>query len=151
MKNSSFYASGLRFSCKRCSACCRYESGFVFLSEEDLKKLMTALKLDRKSVLSIYCRWVTNWKGDETLSLKEKSNKDCILWDRGCTVYDARPLQCVTFPFWESVLASEEAWKIAASGCPGINSGQHHTEETISRHLKSRDSQPVINRIGGET
>jgi len=150
MGNSHFYASGLHFSCKRCSACCRYESGFVFLSEKDLKKLMIALNLDRKRFLAVYCRWVTDWKGDESLSLKEKSNKDCILWDNGCTVYDARPLQCVTFPFWESVLASREAWKITASGCPGINSGRLHSAEKIIRCLKSRSSQPVINRIGGE-
>ena len=151
MENTPFYASGLHFSCKRCSACCRYESGFVFLSEADLKKLMITLKLDRKNFLAAYCRWVTDWKGDETLSLKEKSNKDCILWDNGCTVYNARPLQCITFPFWESILASKEAWGIAASGCPGVNNGQFHTEETINRCLKSRSSQPIVNRTGGET
>ena len=151
MEKTHFYESGLNFSCKRCSACCRYEPGFVFLSEEDLKKLSNALKLDRKSLLAVYCRWVTDWKGDEALSLKEKSNKDCILWDDGCTVYDVRPFQCVSFPFWESILASREAWKNAGSGCPGIGSGALHTKETINEFKKLRDRQPVIKRKGGET
>ena len=31
-----FYAEGLRFSCERCSACCRGEPGYVFLTKEDL-------------------------------------------------------------------------------------------------------------------
>jgi len=146
MKNTCFFASGLHFSCKRCSACCRYEAGFVFLSEEDLEKLSRALNLDKNKVMAVYCRWVTDWKGDETLSLKEKSNKDCILWDNGCTVYSARPLQCVAFPFWESILASKEAWKATASGCPGMDCGQLHTEKSINRFLKARASQPIIKK-----
>jgi len=146
MKNASFYASGLYFSCKQCSACCRYESGFVFLSEKDLDNLAEALKMDRKSVLSVYCRWVTDWEGQEALSLKEKANKDCILWDRGCTVYASRPLQCITFPFWKSILSSNESWEIAASGCPGINAGQLHSEKAINQHLKTRDKEPVIRK-----
>jgi len=150
MKNTHFYKSGLSFSCKRCSACCRYETGFVFLSEEDLKKLCNALKLDRKRLLTVYCRWVTDWKGDEALSLKEKSNKDCILWDNGCTVYNARPFQCVSFPFWESILASKEAWENTGLGCPGIGFGALHSKEAISGFLKFRLEQPVINRKGGE-
>ena len=151
MEKTQFYESGLNFSCKRCSACCRYEPGFVFLSDEDLIKLCKVLKLDRKSLLAVYCRWVTDWKGDEALSLKEKSNKDCIMWNNGCTVYDARPFQCVSFPFWESILTSKEAWKIAGSDCPGIDTGALHTKETISEFLKLRVRQPVINKKGEET
>jgi len=146
MKNEGFYTSGLKFSCKRCSACCRHDSGYVYLSENDLKNLISALKMDKNSVLSVYCRWVIDWRGQESLSLKEKSNNDCILWENGCTVYDSRPVQCNTFPFWESIMQSAQSWEIAASGCPGINSGKLHTEDDINRHLKLRNSEPVINR-----
>ena len=150
MNNVPFYAPGLKFSCKRCSDCCRHDSGFVYLSENDLDKLSVALKMDRDRVLTMYCRWVTDWKGDEALSLKEKSNKDCILWDNGCSVYNERPLQCITFPFWESILKSSESWKITGTGCPGINSGKLHSEETIKDYIKLRTNFPIINRIRGE-
>ena len=147
MKNTPFYACGLKFSCKRCSSCCRHDPGFVFLSEKDLKKLVSGLKMDRKSFLEKYCRWVTDWKGDEVLSLIEKFNRDCIFWENGCTVYDVRPLQCITFPFWDSIVNSEKAWEIAAGGCPGINTGEFHTAETIEDDIKLRALQPIINRI----
>jgi len=145
--NESFFASGLKFSCKRCSSCCRYDSGFVYLSEKDIKELLLILKMERNDFLLKYCRWITGFNGEEVLSLKEKFNKDCILWENGCSVYSARPLQCVTFPFWESILASEKSWEMAASGCPGINSGKLYTEDVIKDIIKLRDSQPVINRI----
>lgn len=144
MTDTPFYAAGLKFSCKRCSSCCRYDSGFVFLSEKDMEKLTARLKMDKNVFFQTYCRWVTDWEGKEVLSLREKSNKDCILWDNGCSVYEARPLQCRTFPFWESVISSAEAWKITASGCPGMNSGALHTGSAIEKCVKKRASQPII-------
>jgi len=104
--------------------------------------------MDKDSFIQTYCRWVSGIDNGENLSLKEKSNKDCIFWDSQCTVYNARPLQCITFPFWESVVSSSVNWRIAASGCPGINSGIMHTAKEIEGFLESRNEQPVIKRTG---
>ena len=100
--------------------------------------------MDKNRFTKIYCRWVTDCRGKEVLSLKEKVNKDCIFWDSECTVYKARPLQCRTFPFWESVIACAQSWEITASGCPGINSGELHTGKVIEHNLKLRVLEPII-------
>ncbi|MCL2185117.1 MAG: YkgJ family cysteine cluster protein [Treponema sp.] len=149
MGKEPFFAKGLNFSCQRCSACCRYDAGFVFLSETDLEKLTSLLKMERENLKKVYCRWVTDWDGERVLSLKEKANKDCIFWDSGCTVYESRPLQCITFPFWSSIVDSPDCWEVAASGCPGINYGKLHTKEEIDNCIKLRKSQPIINKTGG--
>jgi Fe-S-cluster containining protein len=149
MEKELFYVDGLNFSCKRCSSCCRYDQGFVYLSQKDLNKLTSVLKMDEKSVINAYCRWVTNWNGDAVLSLKEKSNYDCILWDSGCTVYNERPLQCVTFPFWDSIIADEKCWESAAKSCPGMNSGELHTMTEIEKAGALRSCEPVICKTGG--
>ena len=104
--------------------------------------------MDRNSFIKTYCRWVMDCNGKEVLSLREKFNKDCIFWDSCCLVYMARPLQCRTFPFWSSIIASNQAWDIAASGCPGMNSGEIHTEKAIGEYIRLRISQPIINRQG---
>jgi len=148
--SAPFYAEGLKFSCKRCSSCCRHDAGFVFISEIDLKKLTSALKMDKNSFLKTYCRWVQNWDDNQVISLREKSNKDCIFWDNGCKVYEARPHQCISFPFWEAVVSSKEAWEIAATGCPGINSGVLHSREEIESSLETRYEQTIIKRTGGD-
>jgi len=148
MADAHFYASGLKFSCKRCSSCCRYDSGYVYLSENDLEKLIKKLKMDRSKFINTYCRWVSGFDGNKVLSLREKSNKDCVLWDSCCLVYNARPLQCSTFPFWSSIVSSKKAWEIASSGCPGMNSGILHSEKTIGEHIKMRSSQPIISKQG---
>ncbi len=53
-----FYKDGLCFTCQRCSSCCRFDPGFVNLSETDLEKLLKWSNLDRESFIAAWCRWV---------------------------------------------------------------------------------------------
>ena len=146
MNDRPFYSTGLRFSCARCSSCCRNESGFVYLSENDLSRLANNCGMDYTGFVETWCRWVPLNRDRERLSLKEKSNFDCIFWNKGCTVYDARPLQCRTFPFWDSVVSSEQAWNEAALGCPGINNGDYYEMEKIDDFVSRMADEPVIER-----
>jgi Fe-S-cluster containining protein len=146
MLKQPFYRDGLRFSCRRCSACCRHESGFVFLSEKDLGLLSAACNMQPADFVKTWCRWVPYEGGQDRLSLKEKSDYDCIFWKEGCAVYESRPLQCRTFPFWLSVLRSREAWDMAGTGCPGINSGALHSREEIEACLDMQGSV-IIRRV----
>jgi hypothetical protein len=59
------------------------------------------------------------------LSLREKTNYDCVLLDGGgrCIAYEARPRQCRVWPFWPSNLRHPRAWQDAAHRCPGIGRG----------------------------
>ena len=150
MDNQPFYAGGLRFSCMRCSACCRNESGFVFLSEKDVSMLVSRLQIGYNEFMGRYCRWV-EIDDYERLSLKEKSNFDCIFWDQRCSVYQDRPLQCRIFPFWQSIVSSSAAWAAAACSCPGINKGLMHKKNEIEGCLAKRINERLIarKRTGG--
>jgi shikimate kinase/Fe-S-cluster containining protein len=140
-----FYRNGLRFSCKRCSACCRAGPGFVFLSKADL--LSISLKLDMKpdEFIQVYCRWV-DWDGGARLSLKEKTSLDCVFWKDGCLIYEARPIQCRTYPFWESMLDSEEVWKCTTEGCPGAGSGNLLSGEYIESCMELERSTRILTK-----
>jgi Fe-S-cluster containining protein len=107
-------------------------------------------------VQSLFCRKLSGG-----VSLKEKrpnaaGQYDCIfLMDdnkalapdgsdgvhqqRKCGVYEARPLQCRTWPFWPGNLASREAWEEAAGTCPGINRGRLWTLDEIIARRDARD------------
>jgi Fe-S-cluster containining protein len=146
MAKQPFYTEGLRFTCKRCSSCCRYESGYVFLSREDLEALAAAQGMGQEEFVETWCRWVSFGQKTEYLSLKEKADYDCIFWKDGCLVYSSRPLQCRTFPFWDSVVSSPEAWGKTGRECPGIEEGELHSMARIETCLKARLSQPVITR-----
>ena len=152
MTDQPFYAEGLKFSCTRCSSCCRHESGFVYLSENDLSRLANEFGMDYTSFVETWCRWVPFAQDRERLSLKEKSNFDCIFWNDSegdttcCTVYNVRPLQCRTFPFWDYILCSPKAWEAAGADCPGINSGETHSREKIEGLAGQMEEELVIER-----
>jgi Fe-S-cluster containining protein len=146
MAKQPFYADGLHFSCTRCSSCCRYESGYVFLSPEDVDTLAKALDLGHDEFMQTWCRWVHLSGDTEYLSLKEKVNFDCIFWKEGCIVYQSRPLQCRTYPFWDSIVVSPAAWGNAKKDCPGIGQGEWHSMAHIEESRQARLNQPVITR-----
>jgi Fe-S-cluster containining protein len=151
MSEGPFYAGGLRFSCARCSSCCRHESGFVYISENDLARLANELKMGYTEFVKTWCRWIPLNEDSERLSLKEKSNFDCIFWKNqgtasGCSVYHARPLQCRAYPFWDNIICSPDAWEAAGKGCPGINNGEQHCLKTIENFIRQMEDELVIER-----
>lgn len=139
-----FYAQGLRFSCTQCSRCCRHEPGYVFLTENDVEQLLTALSINRKELFKTYLR-VVDINGIKRISLREKDNFDCIFWENtGCVLYQYRPLQCRTYPFWSPFLASRDEWNSLESVCPGVNNGALHSCEEIETHLQARSSSRFL-------
>ena len=146
MLEKLFYEKGLHFACQRCSSCCRHDPGFVFLSEKDVDILVDALKMRYNDFIETYCRWIRAGDGIEKLSLKEQSNYDCIFWKNGCILYEARPLQCRTFPFWRSMVRSKAAWDGSKEYCPGMDRGPLHSRDEIEARLTQRDNEPIIER-----
>jgi uncharacterized protein len=140
-----FYRDGLRFSCTRCNRCCRFDSGYVWLSRADIRGLGELLGLDARQVLDEYCR-VVDIGGFRQVSLREQANKDCVFWrDGSCSVYGARPLQCRSFPFWAHQLVDRSAWDRVELECPGANTGALHSAEEIDEWLEMRRLEPPLN------
>jgi Fe-S-cluster containining protein len=131
MDSAPWYRDGLRFECTRSGNCCGGAPGVVRVTEQDITDLARCLQLSDSSFRDIYTRDV----GESDLSLKEKSNHDCIFFERaqGCTVYQYRPQQCRTWPFWHHVVNSPDMWAREAQHCPGMNRGRLHSAEEIKQ------------------
>ncbi len=145
MKEPVFYSRGLDFACTRCSHCCRGEPGFVFLSEDDLQRLLAFLSLDFRSFFKKFARLVDTGTGF-ALALLELPGCDCVFWSNsGCSVYDARPIQCSTYPFWPGIVDSADAWLREASSCPGIGKSTHRSRLEIENAIYARRASGTIN------
>ncbi|UCG85906.1 MAG: YkgJ family cysteine cluster protein [Gemmatimonadota bacterium] len=131
MNSKPWYGNGLRFECTRSGNCCGGAPGVVRVTDEDVAKLARHLNLSDAEFREIYTREV----GENELSLKEKSNHDCVFFERenGCSVYKLRPRQCRTWPFWHHVVESPERWSEEAQHCPGMNRGPLHSAEEIDQ------------------
>ncbi len=131
-----WYAGGLRFACTRCSRCCGGGPGYVWVVEEETRRMATYLGMAPRQFEREFCRqvWVRT-------SLKEKSNGDCVLLSRdGCSVYSVRPMQCQTFPFWPDIVEDRARWQAVSRRCPGIGRGRRYSREEIDRIAERRRS-----------
>ncbi len=123
-----WYADGLRFECTGCGDCCTGGPGYVWVTQAEIDALAARLELTPAAFERKYVRNVGVRR-----SLKERRNYDCVFLDaeRRCTVYEHRPLQCRTWPFWNSNLKTPEAWQHTCEVCPGSGHGKLYSLEKI--------------------
>lgn len=124
-----WYRDGLRFECTQCGDCCTGAPGFVWVNAEEIVALAETIGEKVERFEELYVRKVGGRK-----SLIEFPNGDCVFFDnqaRRCTVYNARPRQCRTWPFWNSNLRSPEDWAHTCQVCPGSGQGKLYSLEQI--------------------
>lgn len=128
-----WYADGLVFACSRCGDCCTGAPGYVWVGAAEIERLARETGLGTAEFTRRYVRQV-----GPRLSLIERANGDCVFWesDRGCTVYEARPTQCRTWPFWRQNVATPERWAETCAVCPGSGQGRLYSVDEIGRALE---------------
>jgi len=121
MKPRPWYHGGLRFQCTGCGDCCTGAPGYVWINKAEILAMAARLKIEPEDFQQRYTRSIGIRK-----SLIEVAHGDCVFFDsdcRMCQVYEVRPCQCRTWPFWTSNLATPQAWQEVASRCPGCDRG----------------------------
>jgi Fe-S-cluster containining protein len=111
--------NGLRFACQRgCTRCCEV-TGYVYLTESDLRNAarylgMTPAAFERRYV----------YRTRHLLRLRKPRGSQChFLVGGGCSIHPAKPTQCRLFPFWPELVESRTEWVQTAKMCPGIGTG----------------------------
>ena len=106
--------------CSQCDGnCCIGESGYIWITKDECIKLAELLNISLEELGQKYLL-----KVGYKYSLREKQlsrdNYACVFFDltkKQCSVYEARPSQCRTFPFWEYFKQNIEEVK---KECPAI-------------------------------
>jgi Fe-S-cluster containining protein len=123
---SYFFDAGIRFQCERCGACCTGEPGTIFVTRDEIVSLAAHVNLAVDDFIRRYL-----YPFEDSYSIGEHADGRCLFFENGCTVYDLRPHQCRTFPFWFSNLRSESRWREIRKECPGIGRGRLFSREEI--------------------
>lgn len=125
---TDWYVAGLAFECSQCGRCCAGpEEGYVWLTSDEADEIARFLGITSEQMHKRYIRRI-----HRRLSLLEDpATHDCVFLQpngscsgKGCSIYEARPMQCRTWPFWPTNLARPENWIDAGMRCPGINRGK---------------------------
>jgi Fe-S-cluster containining protein len=106
-------------SCFECQGnCCIGESGYVWVTPEEIKNISNFLNISEELFISTHLRKVSY-----RYSLKEREvdqSFECEFFDstqKACKIYLVRPTQCRTFPFWDYFKENIEE---VTKECPGI-------------------------------
>ena len=126
-----WFKEGLKFECQRSGRCCRGEPGVVWVNKKEIEKISSFLGITQDEFARYYLR-----SFNDRFSLVEHGHGDCVMYDNGCKIYDVRPSQCRTFPFWGSNLENRSEWEKLKKTCPGIDKGKLHKLEDIQSNLK---------------
>jgi Fe-S-cluster containining protein len=110
----------IRFECQSgCTKCCD-QQGFVYLTEDDIVRLASFLNLTTTEFESRYV-----YRTRKLRRLRVPRHSQCSFLDAGrCSVHEAKPLQCGTFPYWPELLKSAKSWYAVGKWCPGIGKGE---------------------------
>jgi len=134
-KGRSFYKDGIRFACQGEGKCCvsRGIYGYVYLSFGDRKRLAAHLKISTSAFTAKFTRKI------DGLYELIYTDKDCPFLAKGrCAVYEARPWQCRTWPFWPENMDSAVWEREVAAWCPGVGKGRLYGPEEIEAILAKK-------------
>ena len=97
------------FRCTGCGECCRW-SGSVLLKDGDISRLAVHLVISEQAFIDGHTRLAPS---RIQLALLDQEDGSCsfLAGDDRCSIYEARPEQCRTFPF---------AWSVS-EGCPPLD------------------------------
>ena len=137
MTEKPWYRDGLSFGCTQCGRCCRShgEYSFLYVMEAEIEALAAALGLETEDFRARFCRLEEGWW------VVRADDPDCPFLDpQGrCSVYEARPVQCRSWPFWSDNLRREVWEGPVRETCPGIGSGRTYSPEEAEAIARAND------------
>ncbi|MGJ0364707.1 YkgJ family cysteine cluster protein [Aliarcobacter cryaerophilus] len=120
IKKSGYNFSFNPTACESCAGnCCIGESGYIWINIVEIEALSKYLGLTLDSFREKYLFKVGYKYSIKEIELEDNSFACCFfdLEKRKCSIYDYRPAQCRTFPFWEYFKNNE---KEVYKECPAI-------------------------------
>lgn len=119
MREDGFDYSFDPTACEACQGrCCTGESGSIFATKKEFEAMAIFLDLTPDDFKRDYLVKVNNRYSLSEIRYNE--SHDCIFYNRetnGCKIYDVRPAQCRTFPFWNYFKSYPQELK---DECPGV-------------------------------
>eukprot|EP00128_Syssomonas_multiformis_P003908 Colp12_sorted_trinity150504_noHs@632 len=129
---------GLNFKCTACGKCCTTSGkAEVYVNVAQALKIAEELDLEPAEFASSYL--IKNSTDQKTRFKLRKKEGACTFLDRNtnkCTIYNSRPTQCRTYPFWPDIVKNESTWNSEAAVCEGINENAERVDwHTIRRNM----------------
>lgn len=129
----------MRWECQGSGKCCvsRGQYGYVYVTKADRRRFAKHFGISTTEFTKKYCE-----KDEGLFHLKEDPSKgECqFLVDNQCSVYEARPTQCRTWPFWPELMNAKSWNSEVKNFCPGVGKGRVWSASEIQNQLDIQSS-----------
>jgi len=128
-----FWEAGIRFECQGTGRCClsRGTYGYVYLTLEDRRRFAKHFGIKTAEFTRRECG-----KTGGHFHLKDVEGACKFLKGKSCGVYEARPMQCRTWPFWPENMKPKIWNEEVKAFCPGVGKGKLYTKAEIEKRMK---------------
>jgi len=135
------YPDGLKFQCQYgCTKCCAIP-GVVYVGSWEAPPMAEFFGMDTETFMQTHLR--PHW-GD-VYEINMPDDKPCkFLTETGCAIYQVRPLQCSTFPFWPDHLKNAQLWENLRGLCPGIGHGRRWPWDEVEQIVEAISFGPFL-------
>lgn len=120
LENSDYPYKFDELKCAMCDGnCCIGESGYIWITKQEIENLTKHLNITIDELAQKFI-FKVGYKFSIREKLISKNNYACVFFDltkKQCSIYEVRPSQCRTFPFWEYFKNNIEEVK---EECPAI-------------------------------
>ena len=141
-----WWEAGVKFECQGSGKCCvsRGEYGFVYMTTKDRQRMAKVMGLPLTKFTERFCA-----KTDGVSHLIDGQGPECVFLVQGkCSVYEGRPDQCRSWPFWPEVMSAKR-WKVdVAKFCPGVGKGRVWSADEI-RGILDEQSRSEYDLVTG--
>lgn len=137
MEDNNWWEKGIQFECQGSGKCCVTHDGYgyVYMTKEDRIRMAKELGLPTGEFTKKYCE-----KEDGIFHLIDGKDGKCqFLEGKRCGIYEGRPTQCRTWPFWPEVMNPKTWKKEVASFCPGVGKGRVWSSKEIKEQLSLQE------------
>uniref|UniRef100_A0A7S3MCG8 Uncharacterized protein n=1 Tax=Spumella elongata TaxID=89044 RepID=A0A7S3MCG8_9STRA len=118
-----WFKDAITFSCTSCGKCCKTKgSNRVYLNLAESEVMASHLGLSLEAFHETYTDNRLDKNGLMLKSIKQhETKKQCTFLDGNkCSIYEARPTQCKTYPFWPQNMIGPAEWIAESHMCEGI-------------------------------
>ena len=104
------------FKCLHSGNCCKYP-GFVYVNDNNITEMAKQLNMSKQTFRQQYVKKQNGW--DIISSPTHQPN--CFLNSNcKCSVYNARPKACQSYPNWATIWESDDTFLKETTLCPGL-------------------------------
>lgn len=120
----------------------------MYLNEAEASKIASKLKITIIEFVANYCEERESDDGILTSLRSKPERRECVFLENNkCSIYDTRPTQCATYPWWPQNLMGKSEWRGESFRCEGIKEIKIDMEDSLNVSKENIMKELIVHQV----